>query len=198
MKFDEVIQERYSVRRYADRPVEPQKLDAVLEEGRIAPTGGNNQPVHVYALQSMESLQKVRSLTRCAFDAPVVLLVTYDTDVEWKNPLNPTVSSGQQDASIAGTYMMLKATDLGLSTCWVNYFDVQKCHDAFDLPEKRDAAVHDALGIRGGGCQAQPPACEAQSHGAVCEGAVSLRAGVALPTSRATERTGSAGPWARP
>lgn len=135
MKFDEVIQERYSVRRYADRPVEPQKLDAVLEEGCIAPTGGNNQPVHVYALQSMESLQKVRSLTRCAFDAPVVLLVTYDTDVEWKNPLSPTVSSGQQDASIAGTYMMLKATDLGLSTCWVNYFDVQKCHDAFDLPE---------------------------------------------------------------
>jgi nitroreductase len=88
----------------------------------------------VYVLQSEEAIAKVRSLTPCAFDAPVVLLVTYDTEAEWKNPFTPYASAGQQDAAIAGTHMMLEATDLGLSTCWVNYFDVEKVHDAFGLP----------------------------------------------------------------
>lgn len=106
----------------------------MLEAGRIAPTGTNRQPARVYVLTSDEALAKVRSLTPCAFNAPVVLPVTFDTELEWKNPFTPYASAGQQDAAIAGTQMMLEATNLGLDSCWVNYFDVEKVHDAFELP----------------------------------------------------------------
>jgi nitroreductase len=55
-----------------------------------------------------------------------VLLVTFDPELEWKNPFTPYASAGQQDAAIAGTQMMLEATNLGLGSCWVSYFDFKK------------------------------------------------------------------------
>lgn len=130
MTYDEIIRRRCSIRKHAEKPVEEEKLNAVLEAGRIA----NKQPVRVYALTSDEALAKVRSLTPCAFNAPVVLLVTFDSELEWKNPFTPYAGAGQQDAAIAGTQMMLEATNLGLGSFWVNYFDVEKVHDVFELP----------------------------------------------------------------
>lgn len=130
MTYDEIIRRRCSIRKHAEKPVEEEKLNAVLEVGRIA----NKQPVRVYALTSDEALAKVRSLTLCAFNAPVVLLVTFDSELEWKNPFTPYAGAGQQDAAIAGTQMMHEATNLGLDSFWVNYFDVEKVHDAFELP----------------------------------------------------------------
>ena len=134
MTYDEIIRRRCSIRKHAEKPVEEEKLNAVLEAGRIAPAGANKQPVRIYALTSDEALAKVRSLTPCAFNAPVVLLVTFDSELEWKNPFTPYAGAGQQDAAIAGTQMMLEATNLGLDSFWVNYFDVEKVHDVFELP----------------------------------------------------------------
>lgn len=134
MAYDEIIRRRCSIRKYAEKPVEEEKLNAALEAGRIAHAGANKQLVRVYALTSDEALAKVRSLTPCAFNASVVLLVTFDSEFEWKNPFTPYASAGQQDAAIAGTQMMLEATNLGLGSCWVSYFDFEKVHDAFELP----------------------------------------------------------------
>ena len=86
MTFMELAKERYSVRKFSDKPIEKEKLDAILEAGRIAPTGHNYQPYRVYVLQSPEALEKIRGLTRCAFNAPVVLMVTVRKDEEWVNP----------------------------------------------------------------------------------------------------------------
>ncbi|MGN0286967.1 MAG: nitroreductase family protein [Atopobiaceae bacterium] len=156
MEFDELIRARFSVRKYQQKPVEDGKLQRVLEAGRIAPTGANKQPVRIYVLKSDETIQKVRALTPCAFDAPVVLLVTYDRDVEWKNPFNPGVSAGPQDASIVGTHMMLKATELGLGTCWVNYFDVDRVHEAFDLPKNETLLFMMPMGYAAEGAKPNP------------------------------------------
>ena len=71
MSFLDLAKERFSVRRFDARPVEQEKLDRILEAGNVAPTGCNNQPQRVYVLKSAEALAKIRSLTRCAFDAPV-------------------------------------------------------------------------------------------------------------------------------
>lgn len=48
MTFMELAKERYSVRKFSDKPIEKEKLDAILEAGRIAPTGHNYQPYRVY------------------------------------------------------------------------------------------------------------------------------------------------------
>jgi nitroreductase len=48
----------------------------------------------------------------------------------------PGENSGQVDASIATTQMMLQAADIGLGSTWVMYFDPQKTVEEFKLPEK--------------------------------------------------------------
>jgi len=84
MNFLELIEKRYSVRNYSDKPLEQEKLDIILEAGRLAPTAVNEQPQRIFVLKSEEALSKVRSICRYAFNAPVVLLVCYDKNVSWK------------------------------------------------------------------------------------------------------------------
>ncbi len=127
---------RYSVRKFSDKPIEKEKMEAILEAGRIAPTGHNYQPYRVYVLQSPEALEKIRGLTRCAFNAPVVLMVTVRKDEEWVNPFEHSIWAGEQDASIVATHMMLEAWELGIGSCWVNYFPVSQTADAFGLDLK--------------------------------------------------------------
>ena len=47
MSFAELVKERYSVRKFDSRPVEKEKLDKILEAGRLAPTGCNYQPQRI-------------------------------------------------------------------------------------------------------------------------------------------------------
>lgn len=58
MDFAKLSAERYSLRKYSDRPVEAEKLALILESGRNAPTAHNNQPQRIFVLQSPEALEK--------------------------------------------------------------------------------------------------------------------------------------------
>ena len=61
MEFSELARARYSVRSYSDRPVEDEKIRAVLEAGRVAPTAKNIQPACVYVARSAESISRLRA-----------------------------------------------------------------------------------------------------------------------------------------
>lgn len=135
MNYNELIQKRYSCRSYQEKAVEKEKLDMILEAGRLAPTAKNNQPQRIYVLESKEALEKIRSITSCAFNAPVVLMIAYNTEEEWTNPLEEGIHSGVEDASIVATHMMLKATELSLATCWVNRFPNTETAKAFSLDD---------------------------------------------------------------
>lgn len=141
MEFEALFRERYSVRKYAPTPIEEEKLKKIVEAGWLAPTGHNNQPQRIYVLQSEEAIAKIRELCRCAFDAPVVLMVTMNRDEQWKNPLEPGQASGVEDASIAATHMMLEAWNLGIGSCWVNFFPYTKVREAFALPEEEELVL---------------------------------------------------------
>lgn len=52
MDFEEVIKNRYSCKKYSDKKVEKEKLDKILEAGRLAPTAKNLQEHHIYVIQS--------------------------------------------------------------------------------------------------------------------------------------------------
>ena len=135
MTFMELAKARYSVRSFDPRPIEEEKLAKILEAGNIAPTAKNSQSQRIYVLRSEEALEKVRGLTKCHYGAPVVLLIAYDRDVQFKNPFEEGVSSGQQDASIVATHIMLEAWELGIGSCWVNLFAPTQTAKAFGLPE---------------------------------------------------------------
>jgi nitroreductase len=132
--FLELAESRYSVRSYQDKAIEPEVLKAVLEAGRIAPTGCNNQPQRIKVITTAEELAKIDECTPCRFGAPAVLLVCYDKTVCWRRRFDGK-SCGVADASIVTTHLMLAAHDLGLGSCWVMHFDPQKTAELFALPE---------------------------------------------------------------
>lgn len=171
MDFAKLAAERYSLRKFSDRPVEAEKLSAVLEAGRNAPTAHNLQPQRIFVLQSSEALEKVDGCTGAHFHPPVMLLVAYDPEAAWKRE-DDGKNHGEIDAAIAVTQMMLQAADLGLGTTYVGMFDPEKLHAAF--PELAGLTTHRpaAYGLSGGGRPSLPPAHGPQAPGRA--GAVSV------------------------
>ncbi len=148
MSFLDLAQARFSVREYSDRPVEKEKLDQILEAGRMAPTAKNQQPQKIYVLQSEDALKKLSALTHCAYGAKAVLLFTYDQEQDWKNPLEDGVHSGVEDVSIVATYIMLQAIELGIYTTWCNYFSNSELEKAFQLPENEKSVLIMPIGYK--------------------------------------------------
>ena len=135
MTFQELAHARYSVRSFQDRPIEEEHLNLILEAGRVAPTACNFQPQKIYVARSAEARAKLASVCRCTFGAPVILVVGYDRTRDWKNKLMPGLTSGETDAAIVCTHMMLQAADLGIGSCWVGYFNPEQVAEVLGLPE---------------------------------------------------------------
>ena len=133
--FLQLATDRFSVRYYAKTPVEQEKIDAILEAARVAPTAKNLQPFHIYVLKSAEAIAKINKLSRCAYEAPVVFIVCYDKSKAWVSPFDANDNSGVMDTSIVGTHMMLEATEQGLGSCWVKFFDPKEVAAAFGIPK---------------------------------------------------------------
>lgn len=146
--FMSLAQSRYAVRKYSSKPVEKEKIEAILEAGRIAPTAANLQPQRIYVIQSKEGLAKIDSLTSCRYGAPLVLLFAYDSDADWKNALEEGVHSGVEDVSIVATHCMLEATELGLGTVWVNVFPNSEMERIFDLPKSERSVLIMPVGYK--------------------------------------------------
>ena len=140
MEFKQVIKNRFSCRRYSAKAVEPDKLAAILEAGRLAPTAKNLQEQRIYVLQSEEALAKIDSVTRCRFGAPVVIAVAFDKDNVYTYP-GGMKTSGDEDATIVATHMILAAADEGLGSCWLNRFDPQKTAELLGLPENEELVM---------------------------------------------------------
>ena len=132
MQLDEAIEKRYSVRKFSGKPVPADALGAVLEAVRVAPSARNQQPVRVLVCSTPEELAKIDACTPCRYGAPAVLVFACDDERRWKK--ENRADCGPVDVSIAATYAMLKATDLGLGTVWVMNFEAAKLSEAFGLP----------------------------------------------------------------
>ncbi len=149
MDFLELAKNRYSERRFDSRPVEREKLDRILEAGRVVPTACNYQPQRFYVMQSKEALEKADKVMRFRYNAPLMILVCYDADTVWRNPKDrryQDYNSGEQDASIAAATMMYEAEELGVHTLWIRGFDSKTAAETFGLPEYRIPVMMLALG----------------------------------------------------
>lgn len=126
-------EQRYSVRKFKTDRVEKEKLDLILEAGRIAPTAANFQPQRILVLDSEENLAKLKSCTPYHFNAPLALLICYDQVTCWKHQQSGKLG-GDVDASIVTTHMMLQAASLGIGSTWVAAFDHDKARELFNIP----------------------------------------------------------------
>ena len=145
MEFKEVIKNRYSCKKFSDRQVEKEKIDAILEAGRLAPTAKNLQEQRVYVIQSEEGLAKIDTVSPCHYQAPTVLVVAFDKNNVFTYPGGKR-DSGVEDATIVATHMILAAADEGVDSCWVNFLDPDVLAKTLGLPENEEVLMVMDLG----------------------------------------------------
>ena len=155
MEFREVIKNRYSCKKFNGEKVAPEKIEAILEAGRVAPTAKNLQEQHIYVVQSEEMLAKIDALTPCRYNAPTVLVVAFDKNNVFTYP-GEKRDSGVEDATIVATHMILAAEDEGVDSCWVNFFDPDKAAEALGLPENEEVLMLMDLGYAAEGAGPLP------------------------------------------
>jgi nitroreductase len=135
MNFKELAQRRYSVRSFQSKPVETEKLTAVLEAALLAPSAVNFQPWKFIMVTEPGLLAKLHGCYHREWfrSAPVCIVAIGDHDMGWHRPTDGKDYT-EIDVAIAIDYLMLAATEVGLGTCWICHFNSEKCAEIFNLP----------------------------------------------------------------
>ena len=131
----DVIRERRSVRAYADKPVEREKVQRLLEAGRLAPSASNRQEwrfVVVTDPQRRRALAQAANRQQFVAKAPLVIAACAETD-------GHVMKCGQLcypiDVAIAIEHMTLQAVAEGLGTCWIGAFSEPEVKEILGIPE---------------------------------------------------------------
>ena len=134
MNFLEIAQSRQSCRSYAEeRAVEPEKLDAILEAARLAPSACNGQPYHLTVCKGESAKAVARAcqgqgMNKFATQAPIAIVIS-------EMPYCRAAGVGAKlkkndyrsiDIGIVTAYLTAEATAQGLSTCILGWLDDDK------------------------------------------------------------------------
>jgi nitroreductase len=153
MDFFKIVEDRRSMRKYAETPVEEEKLHKILETANKAPSAGNLQAYEIFLVRKLEQRH---ALVKASWDqeflaeAPVVLVFCI-------NPARSAVKYGErgtnlyslQDTTIACTYSQLAAKALGLDSVWVGAFDEHAVSEILHLPQNLRPVVLLPVGYAG-------------------------------------------------
>ena len=147
MDFLELSRARFSVLEYEHRPVEQDKLDKIIDAGLAAPTACNNQPQRILVIQDDDGREKLNRIVPSKYYVPAAFLICYHKQECWTRPMDGK-SSGDIDASIVATHMMLEATDLGLGSIWVMYWNPEKVKAEFNLDDSLEPVALLIIGYK--------------------------------------------------
>lgn len=147
MELEQVILKRRSIRKFLDKPVEREKINACLEAARLAPSACNSQPWHyividdpkVKAAFCNEAFCGVYNMTRWAEKAPVLVAVVSDRG-NFTSRIGNFFRNTEfflVDQGISGEHFVLRAHDLGLGTCWIGWLNSDKAARFFNLPKSK-------------------------------------------------------------
>jgi nitroreductase len=134
MNFMEIAQTRQSCRSYdPGREVEREKLDAILEAVRLAPSACNGQPYHLTvcrgdAAQQVASACMGMGMNKFAANAPVLIVISEMPYVK-SAALGAKVKGNDYrsiDIGIASAYLTAEATAQGLGSCILGWLDDEK------------------------------------------------------------------------
>lgn len=134
MEVMEAIKARYSVRKYADRPIEPEKIAQIMEAGRLAPTASNQQlNKHIIVTDKDLIRQMVDACEgqKWIETAPTILVECATGD----RTMICGQSARSMDGAIAMSYMTLEAVSLCLQFCWLGWFQPEKVRALLNIPE---------------------------------------------------------------
>ena len=156
MKLQELINIRQSVRKYTDKPVEPEKIEKIIEAVHLAPSACNSQPWKIIIVDEKElknevakaTFSKTISFNKFALEAPVIAVLEIE-----KAKLIAQIGGSiknmeypQIDIGIAASHFCLQAVEQGLGTCMIGWFDEKKIKPLLNISEKRKIGLLITLG----------------------------------------------------
>ena len=134
LNFDEIAEKRKSIRAYKSDPIPAEALEAVLKAGITAPSARNLQNLKFIVVNDRslaDALVDACNGQKMVGEAPVFIAVCA-TENRIMACGQPTA---QIDASIAMSFMILKAAELGLGSCWIGSFSQEKLAAILGVPE---------------------------------------------------------------
>jgi nitroreductase len=140
------ILKRKSVRSYLDRPVEDEKLNEVLEAGRLAPSASNIQPWKFIVVKDKETRDKLAIACKnqkFVEEAPIVIAACI---ISKGYDMGKWYDSAVLDIGIALDHMTLQAAHLDLGTCWIGAFFEDKIKKILEIPDNIRVAALLTLG----------------------------------------------------
>jgi len=146
MDVIEAIRTRRSVRSYRDAGVEEEKLQAVLEAARLAPSAKNRQEWRFVVVKDPETRQKLSAAAKgqpSVAQAPVVIAAC---STGGECTMTCGNSAAQIDVTIAVDHMTLKAVEEGLGTCWIGAFHQDQVKEILGVPKDANVVVLLTLG----------------------------------------------------
>ena len=156
MKFLDLVESRQSVRRYIDKPVEKEKIDLCIEATRLAPSACNSQPWTYIVVDNLDLKNEVAKATYnqvIAFNkfvpqAPVMVVIVIERPKtvaqiggNLKNREFPLI-----DIGISAEHFCLQATELGLGTCMLGWFNEKKIKNLLHIPKNKRIGLVISLG----------------------------------------------------
>lgn len=135
--YDDVLapfMKRRSIRSYLPKPVEAEKIQALLKAAMSAPSACNTQPWEIIVSQEENTLDAIRNaLPMARYNAPCAMTVCGNTHL-----CRPTKQAWVQDCSAAMQNILLAATAMDLGSLWVGVYDaepyIKKISSILNLP----------------------------------------------------------------
>ena len=146
MEFREVIETRRAIRGYKSHPIPEVALQRIREAVRLAPTGNNRQPFKVLLIRNSELRAEIAAKAchqEFIAQAPVLCVVCSPKGDEF-------------NAAIATDHLVLAATDEGLGSCWVGWFERDILMKILPMPEGMEPCILVPLGYAAETPEAKP------------------------------------------
>ncbi len=148
MDFLSLAKQRCSVRMFRKCGIEEEKLEKILEAARIAPTAANMQSQRLLVVRSEEGLGKLSKGVNF-HGAPLAIIVCGDHSNVFVRPFDKKAMV-EVDATIVADHIVLEAEDLGLSTCWLTYFEPTVIRQEFNIPNHLEPVAIISIGYAAG------------------------------------------------
>jgi nitroreductase len=154
--FIELIKQRQSVRKYINRPVEPERLQRCLEAVRLAPSASNGQPWRFIVVNNPELVKKVAKETYGPLatfntfvpEAPVIVAIVIEK-MRAITQIGAYLKDREfslLDIGIAAEHFCLQAAEEGLGTCMLGWFNEKPIRKLLNIPDNKRIALLITLG----------------------------------------------------
>ena len=154
--FLELAQNRQSDRAYSDKPVEPEKLERILEAARIAPSACNAQPWKIIVVSDAEkrtqvadaTANKLLAMNHFTKQAPLQLVIL-EENANFTSTVGGWATEKHYphlDLGILAAHITLAATDEGLGSCIIGWCDEKKVRKVLDIPRNKRVMLVILLG----------------------------------------------------